>query len=326
MNQFYKMWSNAVNGQSDYVPIDVHWSQVPGRDEKWKEQTIRNTSEDQFRIEFETEFIGSTDTLISPSKLSTLVFKDPIFRKDGLSVYEESKDNRFYFMACDVARGAGQDYSAFTVIDATDTPYKMVAVYRDNEISPLLYPTIIFEVAKEYNEAHVMLEANDIGGQVADILHYDLEYENILTSTIKGRSGQVLSAGFGKGTELGIKTTAQVKRIGCRTLKNLIEEDQLLIVDFNTIAELTCFAVKGKSYQATEGSHDDIVMTLVLFSWVANQRYFKDLMDQDLRLKMYEQRMREIEEELTPFGIMNTGLEPETFLDRSGQMWEVAEM
>jgi hypothetical protein len=255
-----------------------------------------------------------------------LVFKDPIFRKDGLSVYEESKDNRFYFMACDVARGAGQNYSAFTVIDATDTPYKMVAVYRDNEISPLLYPTIIFEVAKEYNEAHVMLEVNDIGGQVADILHYDLEYENILTSTIKGRSGQVLSAGFGKGTELGIKTTAQVKRIGCRTLKNLIEEDQLLIVDFNTIAELTCFAVKGKSYQATEGSHDDIVMTLVLFSWVANQRYFKDLMDQDLRLKMYEQRMREIEEELTPFGIMNTGLEPETFLDRSGQMWEVAEM
>ena len=147
-----------------------------------------------------------------------------------------------------------------------------------------------------------------------------------MTSTIKGRSGQVLNAGFGKSSELGIKTTAQVKRIGCRTLKNLIEEDQLLIVDFQTIAELTCFAVKGKSYQATEGSHDDLVMTLVLFAWVANQRYFKDLMDQDLRLKMYEQRMREIEEELTPFGLIDTGLEPENFVDRGGQMWEVAEM
>ena len=326
MNQFYKMWTDSVEGRSDYVPIDVHWSSVPGRDSKWKEQTIRNTSEDQFRIEFETEFIGSTNTLITPSKLAHLAYKDPLFRKDGLTVYERPKSDRFYFMACDVARGAGKDYSAFTVIDATDTPYKLVAVYRDNLISPLLYPTMIYEVAKEYNEAHVMLEVNDIGGQVADILHYDLEYENILSSTIKGRSGQVLSAGFGKGTEMGIKTTAQVKRIGCRTLKNLIEEDQLLIVDFQTIAELTCFAVKGKSYQATEGSHDDIVMTLVLFAWVANQRYFKDLMDQDLRLKMYEQRMREIEEELTPFGIVNTGMEREMFVDSDGQRWEVAEM
>ena len=326
MNQFYKMWTNAVDGRSDYVPIDVHWSQVPGRDEKWKEQTIRNTSRDQFRIEFETEFIGSTDTLVSASKLSTMTFKDPLYHDDGYCVYEEPKEGRFYFMTCDVARGAGQDYSAFTVIDATETPYKMVARYRNNEISPLLYPTIICKVANEYNEAHILMEVNDIGGQVADILHHDMEYENMLTSTIKGRSGQVLNTGFAKSSEFGIKTTAQVKRIGCRVLKNLIEEDQLLIVDFQTIAELTCFAVKGKSYQATEGSHDDLVMTLVLFSWVVNQRYFKNLMDQDLRMQMYEQRMREIEEQVTPFGLINDGMEPDTFVDTGGQMWEVAEM
>jgi len=325
MNQFYKMWTDAVEGRSDYLPIDVHWSEVPGRDKKWKEQTIRNTSEDQFRIEFETEFIGSTNTLISPSKLTNLVYKTPIASKDGYDVWEKAQDGRSYFMACDVARGAGKDFSAFSVIDITDTPYKMVARYKNNQISPLLYPTVIAKVAQDYNEAHVLLEVNDIGGQVADTLHYDLEYENILTSTVKGRSGQVLSAGFSKGTDLGIKTTAQVKRIGCRVLKNLIEEDQLLIPDLMTIAELSCFAIKGKSYAATEGSHDDIVMSLVLFAWVANQRYFKDLMDQDLRLKMYQERMREIEDDLTPFGFIETGLEMETIVDSGGQKWTVVE-
>jgi len=323
MNQFYKMWTDAVEGRSDYLPIDVHWSEVPGRDKKWKDQTIRNTSEDQFRIEFETEFIGSTNTLISPSKLTKLVYKNPIASKDGYDVWEKAQDGRSYFMACDVARGAGKDFSAFSVIDITDTPYRMVARYMNNQISPLLYPTVIAKVAQDYNEAHVLLEVNDIGGQVADTLHYDLEYENILTSTTKGRSGQVLSAGFSRGTDLGIKTTAQVKRIGCRVLKNLIEEDQLLIPDLMAIAELSCFAIKGKSYAATEGAHDDIVMSLVLFAWVANQRYFKDLMDQDLRLQMYQERMREIEEDLTPFGFIESGLEKEIIVDDSGQSWNV---
>ncbi len=325
MNQFYKMWTDSVEGRSDYLPIDVHWSEVPGRDKEWKEQTIRNTSEDQFRIEFETEFIGSTNTLISPSKLTKLVYKEPLASKDGYDVWEKAKDNRSYFMSCDVARGAGKDFSAFTVIDITDTPYKLVARYKNNQISPLLYPTVIAKVAQDYHDAHVLLEVNDIGGQVADTLHHDLEYENILTSTVKGRSGQVLSSGFSRGTDLGIKTTAQVKRIGCRVLKNLIEEDQLLIPDLLTIAELSCFAIKGKSYAATEGAHDDIVMSLVLFAWVANQRYFKDLMDQDLRLKLYEERMREIEDDLTPFGFIETGLEAETFVDNTGQTWTVVE-
>ena len=322
MNQFYKMWVDCVEGRNDYVPIDVHWSQVPGRDEKWKKETIRNTSEDQFRVEFETEFIGSSDTLISPSKLRKLAYKTPKWGKDGLSVWEKPTRGRFYFMVCDVARGAGKDYSAFVVLDITDVPYRLVARYRNNEISPLLYPNVIERIAKEYNEAHILLEVNDIGGQVADILHYDLEYENLLSSTTKGRSGQVLSAGFSKGTDFGVKTSASVKRIGCRVLKNLIEEDKLLISDFDTIAELTTFAVKGKSYQATEGNHDDLVMTLVIFSWVANQRYFKDLMDQDLRLKMYKDKMKSIEDDITPFGFIVDGSEKEYYIDNSGQHWE----
>ena len=187
MNQFYRMWVDAEEKRNDYKTIDVHWSQVPGRDEEWKEQTIRNTSEDQFRVEFETEFIGSANTLISPSKLRTLAFRDPLQNKDGYSIWEHPKSGDEYFISADVARGAGKDYSAFTVINVTDTPYKLVARYRSNEISPILYPDIIHKVAKYYNEAMVLVECNDIGGQVADALYHDFEYENMISSTVKGR-------------------------------------------------------------------------------------------------------------------------------------------
>lgn len=321
MNQFYKMWTDSVEGRSDYTPIDVHWSQVPGRDEDWKEQTIRNTSEDQFRVEFETEFIGSTNTLISATKLRSFTFKEPISSKDGLSVWELPKKDRSYVFSVDVARGAGKDYSAFSVIDVTDLPYRVVARYRDNKITPLLYPSVIHRFAKEYNDAWLVVEANDIGGQVADTLYYDLEYEHMLSSVIRGRAGQVITGGFSKDTIFGIRTTPQVKRIGCSTLKTLLEEDKLLLLDFDTISELTTFSVKGKSYQATEGANDDLVMTLVLFSWVTQQQYFKDLMDQDLRTKMYADRMKQLEEDVLPFGFISDGTENETFVDGDGQVW-----
>ena len=322
MNMFYKMWVDSTEGRSDYTPIDVHWSQVPGRDAEWKEQTIRNTSEDQFRVEFETEFVGSANTLISPAKLRTLAFREPLNEKDGYAVWAEPVKGNSYFLSSDVARGAGKDYSAFTVINVTDIPYKLVARYRSNTISPLLYPDIIYKVAKHYNEAMVSVESNDIGGQVADTLHYDFEYENMISSTVKGRSGQVVSAGFGKRSYVGLKTTAQVKRIGCSTLKDLIEEDKLLILDFNTISELTSFVVRGKSYSAQEGTNDDLVMTLVCFSWVANQRYFRELMDQELRTKLYSNRIEEIEQEITPFGFISDGNEDASFIDSSGTRWE----
>ena len=322
MNMFYKMWVDSTEGRSDYTPIDVHWSQVPGRDAEWKEQTIRNTSEDKFSVEFETEFVGSANTLISPAKLRTLAFREPLNEKDGYAVWAEPVKGNSYFLSSDVARGAGKDYSAFTVINVTDIPYKLVARYRSNTISPLLYPDIIYKVAKHYNEAMVSVESNDIGGQVADTLHYDFEYENMISSTVKGRSGQVVSAGFGKRSYVGLKTTAQVKRIGCSTLKDLIEEDKLLILDFNTISELTSFVVRGKSYSSQEGTNDDLVMTLVCFSWVANQRYFRELMDQELRTKLYSNRIEEIEQEITPFGFISDGNEDDSFIDSSGTRWE----
>ena len=325
MNQFFKMWTAATEGRSDYVPIDVHWSAVPGRDAAWKEQTIRNTSEDQFRVEFETEFVGSTNTLIHHSKLRNLTFTEPIYNKDGLHLWEFPNPNRMYFISCDVARGAGKDFSAFTITDITDTPYRLVGRYRDNEISPMLYPTVIEKAAKDYNGAFVLIEVNDIGSQVADILYYDLEYENVLSSVIKGWAGQVLSPGFSRGTSFGVKTTPNVKRIGCRVLKDLIEEDQIIIRDYNTVRELTTFAVKGKSYQAEEGHTDDLVMTLVLFSWVANQRYFKELNDQDLRTKMYEDQMKAIEESMLPFAVLSDGIGDDGFVDNTGQRWEYAE-
>ena len=323
MNQFYKMWVDSVEKRSDYTPIDVHWSQVPGRDDEWKEQTIRNTSEDQFRVEFETEFIGSSNTLISPTKLRHMTFKPPLYEKDGLNIWELPKEDRTYFMTCDVARGAGKDFSAFTVLDITDVPYKLVARYKDNNISTLLSPNVFYKTATDYNTAWVLVEANDIGGQVADTLYYDMEYENLISSTVKGRAGQVVSAGFGKDTLFGIKTTAQVKRIGCQTLKTIIEENQLLILDFDTVAELTSFSVRGKSYAATEGNHDDLVMTLVLFAWMTTQRYFKDLLDQDLRLKLFEERMKQLEDEILPLGFVSDGTEEDIFVDSDGERWTV---
>ena len=323
LNMFYKMWVDAEEGRSAYVPIDVHWSEVPGRDEKWKEETIKNTSETQFQQEFGCEFVGSTATLIAGSKLRSMPFSKPIYSKRKLDVHEHPIDNHSYCLIVDTARGQGLDYSAFTVIDATELPYKVVAKYRDNEISPMLYPNIIYEAATFYKNAHVLVEVNDIGAQVADILHQDMEYENIMMMSWKGRAGQQLGGGFGKNTALGIRTTKQVKRIGCSTLKDLIEADKLLINDYDILYELTTFSQSKTSYEAEEGHHDDLVITLVIFAWLTQQQYFKELTDVDLREKMFSDKMREIEQDLVPFGFIEDGTEEETFKDGEGQTWRV---
>ena len=216
------MWTDAEEKNSQYVPIEVHWSQVPGRNEKWKKETIANTSEEQFRQEFECEFLGSAGTLIHPTKLRTLAHVTPMKKWQDVEIYEEAKEDAVYAMSVDVSRGVGLDYSAFIVVDISQMPYKLVAKFRSKEISPLLYPTIIYNVAKHYNEAYVLVEINDIGQQVADILHQDLEYENMLATSVKGRSGQQISGGFSGSSSMGIRTTKQVKRIGCSNLKDLI--------------------------------------------------------------------------------------------------------
>lgn len=323
LNQFYKMWVDAEEKRSNYIPIDVHWSEIPGRDSKWKEETIRNTSERQFSQEFETEFVGSTQTLIAGSKLRQLPFKTPIHSQENIDIFENPIEKHSYTICVDTARGQGLDYSALTVIDSTEVPYKLVAKYRCDTISPLLYPNIIYKIAKHYNEAYVLVEVNDIGEQVAVTLHQDLEYENMMMMTWKGRGGQQLGGGFGKNAQWGVRTTKQVKRLGCATLKSLIEEDKLVITDYDVIYELTSFSARKDSYEAEEGHHDDLVITLVIFAWLTNQEYYKELTDVDLREKMYSEKMKEIEESYLPFGIIDDGLEEEEIVDNEGNRWQV---
>ena len=325
MNMFYKMWTEAVNEKSEFVPIEVHWTEVPGRDEAWKEQTVRNTSEQQFLQEFECSFLGSINTLISPTKIQEIPYRDPIESNAGFDVHEQPKKDAMYCICVDVARGGSNDYSAFTVIDISTVPYRMVAKYRNNEIKPLIFPEIIYNIAVAYNNAYILVEINDIGGQIADALHYDLEYENIIMSQMRGRSGQVIGSGFGEGkSDLGVRTTKAVKKIGCSNLKALIESDKLLVEDFDIIVELSNFVQKGASYEADEAATDDLVMCLVLFSWLANQPYFKELTDEDVRHRLFDSQRNAIEQDMSPFGFIDNGVsytETSAFTDVDGDYW-----
>ena len=326
MNMYYKLWHDAERGTNEYIPTEVHWSEVPGRDAEWKAQTIRNTSEQQFRVEFECEFLGSVDTLISPSKLRVMTYEDPIERQNGLDVFQKPEEGHNYTMTVDVARGIDGDYSAFTVFDTTTVPYKLVAKYRNNEIKPLLFPDIIFQVGRAYNHAYILVEVNDIGGQVADIIQYDLEYDNLLMAAMRGRAGQVVGQGFSGGkVQLGVKMSTAVKKVGCSNMKALIEDDKLLLSDYDIIAELTTFIQKGQSWQAEEGCHDDLAMCLVMFSWLAVQDYFKELHDNDIRARMYQEQREAIEADMAPFGFMDDGLSDEAFVDPEGQVWHTDE-
>lgn len=325
MNQFYKMWVDAEQNRSTYVPIEVQWNDIPGRGQRFREETIKNTSEEQWRQEFECEFLGSSNTLINPNTLRVLAYVNPEYNKDGLAVYEKAQEDRTYVVVVDVARGVGRDYSAFVVFDVTEMPFKVVARYKSNEITPMMYPSVIAKMGKHYNDAYVLVEVNDIGQQVADILNNEEEYENLLSSSWKGRAGQVVGGGFASKTSLGIRTTSQVKRLGCSNLKSLIEENKFIIQDFDIINELSTFVSKGGSYEAEEGCHDDLAMCLVMFAWLSSQSYFKELTDNDIRQKLYKDKMQLLEEELTPFGFVSDGFEEvnESFVDAEGDRWVV---
>jgi len=319
LNMFYYYWKGATkrpgeDGKNEYIPIEVEWQQVPQypggplRDEKWKTETIANTSAEQFRQEFECDFVGSQNTLISSQKLRSLNWSTPLSKDaDGLWIYEEPKKDRDYFVTVDTSRGQGKDYSAFTVIDATEMPYKLVAKYRNNTVSPMVFPTVIRAVATKYNTAGVLVEINDIGGQVADILHEDLEYENIMMTAYRGRAGQVMNGGFGGNrsqSQLGVRTTVPVKKLGCSILKSLIEEDKFIVEDVDIVNELITFVAKKNSFEADDGHTDDLVMCLVLFAWTTRQDYFKSLTNSDVRTQIYENQIREIEDDLLPFGFV----------------------
>jgi len=327
MNHFYRLWHDAERGKNEYTPTDVHWSEVPGRNAKWKRQTISNTSEQQFKIEFECEFLGSIDTLIAPSKLKSLVYENPIQQNAGLDVYNPPEKGHDYLMTVDVARGVGEDYSAFVLTDITEFPHKVVAKYRNNEIKPMLFPNIIYEVARNYNQAYILCEVNDIGDQVASILQYDLENENVLMCAMRGRAGQVVGQGFsGTKTQLGVKMSTTVKKIGCSNLKQLVETDKVLINDYDIIAELTTFIQKRQSFEADDGCHDDLAMCLVIFGWLVAQDYFKEMTDNDIRSRIYEEQKNQIEQDMAPFGFIDDGLGTyEKEKDQEGNVWVVAD-
>ena len=326
MNHFYRYWHDAERGNNEYIPTDVHWSQVPGRDADWKAQTIANTSEQQFKIEFECEFLGSVNTLINPAKLRTMVYEEPIKRNAGLDIYEKVQKDHNYIVTVDVARGLGNDYSAFVVFDTTEFPYRVIAKYRNNEIKPMLFPNIIIDVAKNYNNAYILIEVNDIGDQVASIIQYDLEYENLLMASMRGRNGQIVGQGFsGKKTQLGVRMTSSVKKLGCSNLKTMLEDDKLTLCDYELISELTTFIQKHQSFEAEEGCNDDLAMCLVIFAWLVAQDYFKEMTDNDIRKRLYEEQKNQIEQDMAPFGFISDGFDTESFVDVEGDRWHVDE-
>ena len=324
MNQFYKLWIDAENKRNDYVPIEVHWSEVPGRDEDWKEMTIRNTSPEQFQQEFECEFLGSVNTLISPAKIKTMAYLNPIKTSGSIEMFEAPIKDHTYVCTVDVSRGVDKDYSAFIIFDVTTMPFKVVAIYKNNEVKPFVFPNVIEQVCKGYNHAHILTEVNDIGQQIAEALQFEIEYDNLLMTTQKGRAGQVLGAMFsGRGSSMGVRMTKQIKRVGCANLKTLTEGDKLIINSFKIIEEMSTFAKRGQSWQAEDGANDDLMMCLVMFGWLSNQPYFKELTNTNARLKMYQEQQNLIEQDIAPFGFLDDGINEheETTIDEYGDVW-----
>jgi hypothetical protein len=324
MNHFYKMWTEATSKKSAFNPIEINWWDVPGRDEAWKEEQIANTSEDQFRQEFECQFIGSANTLISPTKLSAMPFIDPIHKHEEVDYHEQVKPDHNYIICVDVARGIRLDYSAFVVIDITNVPYKVVAKFRSNEISPMILPQFVANIAKYFNNAWLLVESNDLGGQVLNDLAYEIEYENVLRSVSKGRAGNQL--GGGPGSKLGVTTSHAVKTNGCSNLKSLIEADKLIVEDYDVYVELTTFVRKGESsnasFAAEAGTNDDLVMCLVIFSWATGCEYWKELTESDPAKLMYKQKIEEQEDDSLPIGFapQSSGYRVES-VDQSGDLW-----
>jgi len=317
LNHFYQIWQNAAEKRNNYKPIKVMWYDVPGRDEDWRKDTLAamNFDTEKFEQEYCVEFLGSSGTLIAGWKLKELVHQTPLMNKDGLYLYNQSVKNRSYVCIVDVSRGKGLDYSAFSILDVTQMPYEQVCAYKNNLISPIDYADVIHRVCKSYNNAAVLVEINDIGEQVSTSLHFDFEYENVLFTESAGRSGKRITSGFGSNIDKGIRTTKSVKSVGCSILKLLIEQNQLIVNDFNTINELSTFSRKGVSYEAEPGKNDDMVMGLVLFAWLSDQTYFKEYTNINTLAKLREKSEEEILQELTPFGFFDNGITAEEIVE-----------
>jgi len=319
-NHFWKFWNEAEKGHNGFVHHFIPYTEIPGRDKAWADEQFKLLGELKFNQEVLCEFLGSANTLISARTIANLSSKEPIFyNDDGLNIYKAPEEGHFYTIIADTARGIGGDYSAFVVIDITEMPYQVVAKYRNNKVAPMLYPEIINKIGVDYNNAFVLIENNDIGGQVVEILHEEIEYENIFqTATEKSR--QYVTAGFGKTSRLGVTTSKQVKRQGCFSFKSLIEEQKLLLFDADIIHEISTYIEKGQTYQADEGYHDDLVMCLVLFGWLSTMPFFADLVNVNTREELYNQMAQEIQKHMTPY-IRNDGNTPAPAMVASGDYW-----
>lgn len=312
-NVYHKLYEGAVQGTNEFKHFRVDWWDVPGRDDEWKRQTISNTSQLQFDQEFGNTFVGTGNTLISPDVLLGLISKDPIKYTSNTRIYKDPVPDHEYMMFVDVAKGRGQDYSTFNIIDVSSRPFEQVAVFQDNNISPLLYPDVIYKYANMYNEAYVIIESNDQGAVVCNGLYYDLEYENVyVESMIKANS-------------IGVTMTRKVKRIGCSNIKDLIEQNKIAIHDAETIIELSTFESRGSSFEASNGNHDDLVMNLVMFAWFTTNQFFNELTDIDVKKMLYSERVRAMEDDIVPVGILDTENENSRYTVEDGLVWETVE-
>lgn len=301
-NLFYKIWQESVEGKNNYARQEIRWFDPPGRDEAWKEEQLKILGEQKFNQEFDTEFLGSALTLIGGWKLKSLAMKNPIKKDDFLSIYEHPRQGSKYVMAVDCSDGVGRDYNTFVVVDVSELPYRVVATYRNNLIEPMLFPEVLNRMARHYNNAHVVIENNNMGGQVAGILFFDYEYENVF-STRKEIAQNAIMEGLSRQT-IGLKQNKRTKAIGCSNLKAMIENDQLIINDWEMIQELSRFVRTKDSYAAEEGEHDDLVMPLVTFAWVTQQPYFKDMTNTDSRRDLSVAKEASIEDALMMFGVI----------------------
>ena len=314
-NQFHKVWEGAVQGINQFKPFRVDWWDVPGRDNKWKTETIANTSQLQFDQEFGNTFFGTGDTLINAETLLSLRAKPykRLLENGLLKIYKETDKDHDYIMTVDVSKGRGQDYSTFNILDISTRPFEQVAVYRNNTISPILFPNIIYKYAKVYNEAYVVVEANDQGSVVCNGLYHDLEYENMhVESAIKANA-------------LGIEINRKTKRLGCSAIKDILENNKLSIVDEQTILEISTFEARGQSYEATDGNHDDLMMNLVLFGYFVSTQYFANMTDINLKEMIFKKRMQEIEDNVVPFGIIDDGRQYSEQIENTEDPWRIRE-
>lgn len=326
MNHYYRFWVEADQGRNGFKPLFYPYTAMPGRDEKWAREQLNALGAVKYQQEVECEFLGSSNTLISGKKLRAMAWVAPLESSEGFDVYALPQPNHTYVISVDPSRGLGLDASAMSVVDITEYPYVLAAKYRSTTIDPLIFPNIIYNAGKQYNNAFVLIEINDNGQQIANMLHFDLEYENIFKMEMQNKSGpgQNLSPGFKKKIQLGVRTTDALKRIGCSNLKTIIERDKLIVQDYDTISEFSTFIQQKASYAAEEGYKDDMVMTLVLFGWLITQKHFRESVGVDIRKSLETDLNMLVDEDVVPFGFMDNGLGDNSLVLEEGDLWAEA--